>query len=1178
MGKKKNKKKSSSKSKKVTNTSTNNTTNEPIASTTDIVDVETGAPPSNTVSEEETSGSNEIVPGNSVEEAASEQGEKVETDVVVELETEDDSPAETSETELPTSKKVEFPEEDDDCVGRDIPSVEDATGDSTKEQVPLVSEPLEADDGAAASDTNENNNEAIVDDQLESNGNISDDDDDALFVDARSFETNDSIDDIASVEFNGEVVVGMDSEANPELDAEKVVEPTKDNDETNESEQQEEPNDLNKADVPAESSEQMNLDGEPESIAETKVEVLQIYQTNTDDEAALSFDDTYVKYDEGSEADNYSDDGTQTTYIDELPLFHYSRIVSSGLPRGIPKNPKATSRPPRAKHSKCSEFAVVRVDREGLVSSVSNIPTTTSDFNDLSRTASANSNGLSTASVSSAAAMRKRQREQALLLSSDLWFQPHSIVASGYGSGKITLTRLTEGQSSGGSESSPSVVFATTSTELGGIIDTSGHGKSNNHQSYTTVLNLREGDTVASNESSIVDMSFDASGSILGAIDGGGNCSIWEFKYTTSLQSTSLLFGDFLSTEPTANSDGFFTPASTPNPARPQVATPAPATGGMFSNFMSVLTGIPPADENNNSSHGGANINNITASGSNDTTDSSPGGATINNNSNNQSGQPTQPEALIPALTAEITQQTRNNYPAKWGAPTCLAIDPGYRIKRDKSIVVGFANGQLYLTKKGTFFQRRNDTILYQAGNTGGDSYRGIECVVWRGPLVAFADATGIKLIDSEHLTRIAHINRPAGASPFLYPSIRDVSPCLVFETSQHLLVGWGDCLMQIYVEEHEEDASSSTPSLAQSAGGSEASKDIRIRRTATCTMAWELDCVACDVVPLDSDNVVVLGLVSLTEDGEDINHTRSPSHDLEMQILSRRDGTISYSDSLPLIEAKRGAIESMLSVRDFRLLSSFALPRMTNIDETKALRSLKGANDMGFVGIDVSFDMNQPLFAGTDSFAKKGIEFMDPHLGWNIKSIMYDEDVDDETNLFGTPIGDDSSVDSDDYECILRPIETIRPLPSQSTDPAAKSTLPPTMVVCTPSEAILSLTSTVDDAIEYSLENHKCAMALSRGIRHRRQLRRYKLDDLISFYLEAVLRIPRSTKNQDNDTNTQQNISLSLRRMQLAIKAMPVLLGDRIELWERWTRELESIPGSLFLLRKYLPVRGTSQ
>jgi hypothetical protein len=996
-----------------------------------------------------------------------------------------------------------------------------------------------------------------------------------------------------------------------DLDVQDNVEATNGNNDDNSN------NEQSKSEDSKEKS--LSPDTEAEADADTKVEVIKIYRQYTADYTDDEIIDLDVQNDSGGKDYGIDhggmDNETYTTYVDDLPLFHYSRIVGSGLPKGIQdKNEETTnSHASLVRQSTCSEFAVARVDREELVvPSRSNAPTgssTTSDFNALSRTASANSDTLSIASVSSAAAIRKRQREQALLLSSDLWFQPHSIVASGYGGdqgGSISLTRLTDSQSSSGnqnhgSDSSPSVIFAMKATEL---IDTSGHGKSS-HKSYSSVsttLQLRDGDSRGSQGTSIVDMSFDASGAVLGAVDGGGHCAIWEFKYTTSLQSTSLIFGDPMSTETTAtngttaNSDDFYTPATTPNPTRPQVspgspARPAPITS-MFSNFMSVLTGIPPSEESagGGSSHGGANNNSTHGSIS-----GRVGVVGVNNSHPNN--QPSQPHILVPALTAEILNQSRVNYPAKWGPPTCLAVDPAYKLKRDKSVVVGFANGQLYLTKKGTFFQRRNDTILYQAGNRSDDSYRGIETVVWRGPLVAFADATGIKLIDSDHLTRIAHINRPAGASPFLHSSLRDISPSLVFETAQHLLVGWGDCLMQIYVEEHEDDASSSALSVAQSGGSGEtgsSSKEKKIKRTAACSMAWELDCVACDVVPLDADHVVVLGLVSLA-DGEDgtgngvENITWSPSHDLEMQILSRKDGTISYSDSLPLIEEKKvpvdassDPIKSLLSVRDFRLFSSFALPRMDEAKETKALRALKGANDMGFVGIDVSFDMNQPLFAGTDSFAKKSIEFRDPHLEWNIKSIMYNGDGDDEREMFVSSNDDDSSVESDDYECILRPIETIRPMPSKSTNAIAQSILPPTMVICTESEAILSLTSTVDDAVEYSLDNHKCALALSRGLRHKRQLRRHNLNNLINYYLEAVLRIPRFTK-EDGDAKTaaintvpEVSSSLSLRRMQLAVKAMPVLLGDRTELWERWTKELEGIPGSLFLLRKYLPVRGT--
>jgi hypothetical protein len=49
------------------------------------------------------------------------------------------------------------------------------------------------------------------------------------------------------------------------------------------------------------------------------------------------------------------------------------------------------------------------------------------------------------------------------------------------------------------------------------------------------------------------------------------------------------------------------------------------------------------------------------------------------------------------------------------------------------------------------------------------------------------------------------------------------------------------------------------------------------------------------------------------------------------------------------------------------------------------------------------------------------------------------------------------------------------------------------------------------------------------------------------------------------------------LRRMKLAAEAMPILLGGDVDLWCRWIKEMEQIPGALFIARGALPVRGTS-
>jgi hypothetical protein len=1014
-----------------------------------------------------------------------------------------------------------------------------------------------------------------------------------------------------------------------------------------------------------------------EGISEDKT-VVSTKNNDIDDERNEEEGDTSNGYNHNSEYDNGDelaadddddetaaddDDETATTYVDEMPIFHYSRIVSTGLPRGASatddntideidtdeddnssSDPSTTAfrQPPR---SSCSELTVVRVDPEELIaagaagaadSNSSPIETNNNnnhyDINNSTTTTTTSTSSLSTAAV-------RNRNEQALLLSSDLWRQPHLIVACGWdssssstGSGKVTFTRaqretMTPGSRNGtnNKSSSPSVVFvmpSKTNTAGGGgdpastsgtiTSNNSNNNNNNNHakNNVTTELYVRERETNSSwsrgrpvhDDTSVVDISFDASGTALGAVDEGGHCAIWEFKYTTSLQSNLLVFGDSNSnsnsndnnnnnTLTTTSEEGSSTPIST----HPQASTTG--NNNMFSNFMSALTGMPPAEE----SRGG----------------NSNGGGSGGGGRRQQVANSTR--ELIPTLTAEISYQSRVNYPANWGPPTCIVIDPAYKRKREKSLLVGFANGRLVLTKRGTFFQRRNDSVIYQAphgvgggsrvnnenkNSDDGSSYRGIETVVWRGSLVAWADATGIKLMDMDLLTRIAHIDRPAGARPTLYPSVRNIIPSLHFETSHHLLVGWGDCLMQIYVEEHDDDPHGGASSLSVSSGGTDGSSAAKKRRTVACTMAWELDCVACDVVPLDAEHVMVLGLVPPVVDDEGNNNDDDDDtkgekrnsfrrNELEIQVLSRKDGTITYCDSLPLtkdnqpVSPSSNPNELIDSVLDFRLLSSFALPRMELAEETKVLKAMEGANDMGFIGIDVNFDINQPLFAGADSSAKK-FEFRDPHSQWKIQSILYDEN-DDETDVFDTD-EDGHSIDSDDYECILRPIETTQPLSTQATGANNDCFPPPTMVICTASDAILSVTSTIDDAVESSLTRQKYALALSRGLCHRRQLRRYDINELINRYLGAVLRIPLSKKEYrleeqptqktttatTTTTTTIKPISLSLRRVQLAVKAMPVLLGGRIGLWERWTGELEKIPGSLFFLRSYLPVRGT--
>ena len=325
--------------------------------------------------------------------------------------------------------------------------------------------------------------------------------------------------------------------------------------------------------------------------------------------------------------------------------------------------------------------------------------------------------------------------------------------------------------------------------------------------------------------------------------------------------------------------------------------------------------------------------------------------------------------------------------------------------------------------------------------------------------------------------------------------------------------------------------------------------------------MAWELDCIACGVVPLDEDHVAVLGLVPSMDEDED-GHQNAIGNDLEMHVMSRKEGTVIYADSLPLIQSPNKSGKE--SASGFALLSSFVLPRMEDAIEAKEDRILNmdDADEM-----DIDFQM--PLFS-----TAKAEPFKDPHLKWNIKQLHFEESertVDSNSNQNEDQASDDDdddkSVDSDDYAFVLRPAR----IPQENETVASGSAFPPLMVVVSPNDAVLVGAREADDAVSHALAIKKYGLALRRALTYKRQLRDYNINELIDEYLRAVLRM----NDEDASIEEQNEKSLSIRRVVLAAQAMPMLLGGNIGSWERWIAEFSKIPGGLFVLREQLPVRG---
>jgi vacuolar protein sorting-associated protein 41 len=218
----------------------------------------------------------------------------------------------------------------------------------------------------------------------------------------------------------------------------------------------------------------------------------------------------------------------------------------------------------------------------------------------------------------------------------------------------------------------------------------------------------------------IVDMSMDSSGTFLAAVDAGRMVVIWEFQYTITSQHPHQPATSIISTTSTAS-------PSTPQPMQPSqpqsVPPPAttPAEAGVFSSFMSAFAGTIPSPLNPAAS---SNLR-----------------IQQNQGASSSSGDPASATSRVQRLATCSIQLSRISYPRSFGTPTCIAIDPAYKRRRERAVLTGFSDGRLVLTKRGFVFQRRTDAIIYQGAYQESNGHRGIEAIAWRGSLAAWADA-----------------------------------------------------------------------------------------------------------------------------------------------------------------------------------------------------------------------------------------------------------------------------------------------------------------------------------------------------------------------------------------------------------------------------------------------------
>jgi hypothetical protein len=214
-----------------------------------------------------------------------------------------------------------------------------------------------------------------------------------------------------------------------------------------------------------------------------------------------------------------------------------------------------------------------------------------------------------------------------------------------------------------------------------------------------------------------------------------------------------------------------------------------------------------------------------------------------------------------------------------------------------------------------------------------------VSTVTWRGSVVAWADATHVRLMEVTSQTAICYLNCPPNIgtnNPF---------PCSLFwYTDMDLLIGWADSFRQLHlVQTTHPVASGSSPASSSS---SSSSNPVLLR--AKLTADWVADSIICSVSSFDKDHALLLGYIPPSVDmySEELQDQREEEGGgggdeqkacIELLCVQKKDGQILSADLLPLqtdVEAssRRGSGNGSGSVlfdgyapENFRMLSSYA-------------------------------------------------------------------------------------------------------------------------------------------------------------------------------------------------------------------------------------------------------------
>lgn len=454
-------------------------------------------------------------------------------------------------------------------------------------------------------------------------------------------------------------------------------------------------------------------------------------------------------------------------------------------------------------------------------------------------------------------------------------------------------------------------------------------------------------------------------------------------------------------------------------------------------------------------------------------------------------------------------------------------------------LYLGSVAGQL-IYHRTVWFSQKN-VILFN----GADSP--VTVIAWRGNIVAWGDATQVRIMDLNSQSAICFLNCPVGVG--LYSPL----PCCLFwESECDLLIGWADSVRHVQL--------SSVGGNGSGLGG--ADNEVV---TARSVVDWETDCIICGISSFDADHVVILGYAPPGESQlglpiEDYLHDVSPQNmkktDVHSTLGVKVTSTSISTSSIKTVSMKGNTAAQVETLKDSATGSGSGseseLGSVVTLNQPEIQIILRATGELVSSDLLALNNVGEERMSGPRSF-----------------------------QLLSTYNCHTHGRDAQKW----RLSDVLRKCPR-----GGLRGLSPTLFIITPQDFIAVRVRDVNDYIKRALTEGDLKAAVDLALKDRLSLRAYRYPDLVALYIDDLLERdncrdgprPSSTpymsssssssgnhgSNNGQNKNNLRSRSNSAHKSNYLLALQPKLcvdyatlaalecqrlIGDDSVLWERW-------------------------